>query len=271
MEGIARLEELIRRLAAYDVPEHYWVIGGVVLVLAAAFLSEWLAVGAVNLAVRLFRLGGKHGPVGRELAAKMLKAVGEPRVGVDETTLDTDFRLAFGDIDYQPDTGTLELTEDKAAGASYASAGLVVLEVGRALQFRCGFPLLFVRRVAAPFVNFAGFAWFVPTLAAGILPAFELGEFGPYVTAIAPLITPILYTITAALLGLLGFYVLLKIPIDLDAARRGVGAMKRARVFSAGEALTIRVFLGIILAFTTVATLIIALNFLKGTVRAGGK
>jgi Zn-dependent membrane protease YugP len=271
MEGIARLEELIRRLAAYDVPEHYWVIGGVVLVLAAAFLSEWLAVGAVNLAVRLFRLGGKHGPVGRELAAKMLKAVGEPRVGVDETTLDTDFRLAFGDIDYQPDTGTLELTEDKAAGASYASAGLVVLEVGRALQFRCGFPLLFVRRVAAPFVNFAGFAWFIPTLAAGILPAFELGEFGPYVTAIAPLITPILYTITAALLGLLGFYVLLKIPIDLDAARRGVGAMKRARVFSAGEALAIRVFLGIILAFTTVATLIIALNFLKGTVRAGGK
>jgi|GEM_PF-2456003 len=271
MESIAGLEEFLRRLAAYDVPEHYWVIGGVVLVMAAAFLSEWLAVGAVNLAVRLFRLGGKHGPVGRELAAKILKAVGETRVGVDETVLDTDFRLTFGDMDYQPDTRTLELTEDKARGASYASAGLVVLEVGRALQSRSGFPLLFIRRVVAPFVNFAGYAWFLPTLAAGILPAFELGELGQPVAAALPLITPVLYTITAALLGLLGFYVLLKIPIDLDAARRGVAAMKRARVFSAGEALTIRVFLGVILAFTTVATLIIALNFFRGTVRAGGK
>lgn len=271
MESIARLEELFRRLAAYDVPEHYWVIGGVILVAAAVFLSEWLAVGAVNLAIRLFRLGGKHGPVGRELAAKMLKAVGETRVGVNETPLDTDFRLTFGDIDYRPDKGTLELTEDKATGASYASAGLVVLEVGRALQFRNGFPLLFARRVVAPFVNFAGYAWFLPALAAGILPAFELGKLGQTVAAAVPLITPVLYTITAALLGLLGFYMLLKIPIDLDAARRGVTAMKRARVFSADEALTIRVFLGIILTLTTLATLIVALNFLRGTVRSGSK
>ncbi len=70
MESAARLEELFRRLASYDVPEYYWVIGGVVFVMAAVFLSEWLTVGAVNLAVRLFRLGGKHGPVGRELAAR---------------------------------------------------------------------------------------------------------------------------------------------------------------------------------------------------------
>ncbi|UCE27250.1 MAG: zinc metallopeptidase [Candidatus Coatesbacteria bacterium] len=270
MDSITRLEELARRLASYDVPEYYWVIGGVVFVIAGVFVSEWLAVGAVNMAVRLFRLGGKHGPVGRELAAKMLAAVGERRIKIDETTLDTDFRLTSGGMDYQPDTGTLELTEDKAGGASYAGAGLIVLEVGRALQFRSGFPLLFVRRAVAPFVNFAGFAWFVPTLAAGILPAFELGELGPYVTA-APYLSPVLYTITAAMLGLLGFYMLLKIPIDLDAARRGVAAMKRARVFSAGEALTIRIFLGIVLAFTTVATLIVALNFLKGTVPSGSK
>lgn len=262
MEYIAQLDGLWRRLLTYDVPEHYWVIGAVILLLVTTWATEWLSVGAVNVTVRLFRLGGRRGPVGRELAARMLKAAGERHISVDETTLDTDFRMTFGDMDYQPETGTLELTEDKAFGASIASAGLVTLEVGRALQFSRGFPLIFVRRVAAPFVNFAGFAWIWPSVGANVLPLIAGERFRPEFDWL-------LYFITASLLGLIGFYLLLKIPIDLDAARRGVAAMKKARVFSFGEAVAIRVFLAVILSATILATVIIALNFLKGTVRTG--
>jgi Zn-dependent membrane protease YugP len=271
MEYVGRFQELLDKFLAYDIPEHYWVVGGLVFLLAATFLSEWLTVGAINLTIRLFRFGGKRGPVGRELAKKMLRAAGEARVRIGETVMDTGFRLTFGDIDYRPEKSTLELTGDKASGASIASAGLVTLEVGRALQYRRGFPLVYVQRIASPFVNFAGYVWILPTVAVGVLPAFDIGSFGPEAASAIPWITSFLYAVTAALLGVIGFYILLKIPMDLDATRRGVAAMKKARVFTFGEASVIRVFLGIILTFMTVATLIVALNFLKGTVRSGRK
>jgi Zn-dependent membrane protease YugP len=271
MEYVGRFQELLHKLLTYDIPEHYWVVGGLVFLLVATFLSEWLTAGAINLIIMLFRLGEKRGPVGRDLAKRMLRAAGETRVRVGETAMDTGFRLTFGDIDYRPKKGSLELTGDKASGASIASAGLVTLEVGRALQYRRGFPLVYVQRTVSPFVNIAGYAWILPTVAAGVLPSFDVGVFGPRVASAIPWVVWVLYTITAILLGTIGFYLLLKIPIDLDAARRGVSAMKSARVFTFGEALMIRIFLGIILSLTAVATFIVALNFLKGTVRSVGK
>jgi Zn-dependent membrane protease YugP len=210
--------------------------------------------------IRVFRWGGRHGPVGAELARKMLAAAGMADVPVDASVLDSNFRRDFGQIDYQPKTGVLELTSDKAEGATISSAGQVVMEVGRALQHRSGFPLVFVQRAMMPLVNFAGYAWIWPGFFGGFVGGLIPVPFGPAVTSI-------LYTATTAMLGLLVLFVAMKVPMELDAARRGVSAMKKAHVFSAGEATTIRIFLGLILLISIVTTALVALNIFRMTVR----
>lgn len=226
----------------------------------AIWWSEWLSKVAISTVIRVFRFGGRHGPVGAELARQMLAAAGEAGVAVDASVLDSDFRRTFGDIDYQSGTGVLELTSDKAEGATISSAGQVVLEVGRALQHRSGFPLVFVQRVLSPFINFAGYAW--------IWPAFAANFVGLYLTeARATTVMNVLYTASTAMVGLLLLFVLMKVPLELDAARRGVSAMKRARVFSAGEAFWIRIFLGAILFISVFTTALVALNVFRATAR----
>jgi len=215
---------------------------------------------AIDGAVRIFRWGGRHGPEGSELASRLLAAAGEAGVPIEASPLDSDFRRSFGAIDYQTETGVLELTNDKARGATYSSAGLVTMEVGRALQYRSRFPLLFVQRVISPFVNFAGFAWIWPAAAANFVPLVLRGPE-------AATVESVLYTATGAMAGLLVLFALLKVPLELDAARRGVAALRRARVFSGGEGFWIRIFLGVILAISAGTILLAAFNVFRTAVR----
>jgi Zn-dependent membrane protease YugP len=195
------------------------VLGGVALTLFIIWWSEWLSRVAIDFTVRIFRLGGRRGPKGSELASRLLAAAGEGGVAVETSILDSDFRRSFGAIDYQPDTGVLELTKDKARGNTYSSAGLVTLEVGRALQYRSRFPLLFVQRVMAPFANFAGFTWIWPGVATNFVPMY-------FEEATAATVENGLYLASAAMLGLLLLYVVLRVPLELDGARRGVAALR---------------------------------------------
>jgi Zn-dependent membrane protease YugP len=231
----------------------------VALAVFAIWWSVFLSQAAISGIIRVFRWGGRHGPLGAELARKMLDAAGEAGVKVDASVLDSDFRRSFGQIDYQPESGVLELTADKAGGATIASAGQVVMEVGRALQYRSGFPLISARRVLTPLVNFAGFAWIWPGALAGII-----GLYLP--EAVGPTVERVLYIASSSLLGLLLIYVVTKIPLELDAARRGVSAMKKARVFSEGEAVAIRIFLGLVLLISMFTAALIALNIFRATV-----
>ncbi len=253
---------IIKRASAFaaGLPEFYVIAGGVIFTVLVIWWSGWLSARAINVVVRVFRLGGRHGPSGAALAAKMLAAAGEAGVEVDESIMDSSFRRAFGNIDYQPGSGVLELTEDKARGATISSAGLVVMEVGRALQYRRRFPLVYVQRVMAPFVNFAGFAWIWPGVAANLVPIFLKGPNGPT-------LEHYLYAASTAMVGLIFLFLLMRVPLELDAARRGVAAMKGAGVFSFGEAWAIRIFLAAVLAITIVATLLVALNIFRSTVR----
>jgi Zn-dependent membrane protease YugP len=243
------------------LPETYVVIGTVGLTVFAIWWSEWFSKAAISAVIRVFRLGGRHGPVGAELARRMLAAAGEAGVTVDASILDSDFRRTFGDIDYQPKTGVLELTADKAEGATISSAGQVVMEVGRALQHRSGFPLVFAQRVLSPVVNFCGYAW--------IWPAFGANFAGMYLPEnISATASHVLYITSTAMVGFLLLFVMMKVPLELDAARRGVSAMKRARVFSAGEAFWIRIFLGLILLISIFTTALVALNIFRMTARS---
>ena len=248
----------INKLASINVPQEYFVVGGLFLLMGSMWLSEWLSQGAIFLVIRLFRAGGERGPVGRELARQMLEAAGERGIVLDETVQDSTFRIQFDDMDYQPETGTLWLTKDKANGANFASAGQVALEVGRVLQHKDDFFLLRIKRLFSPLANFAGFAWVWPFVWGYLLPLWLPEQYHAIIGYPG-------YLLTALLFGFLGTFVLLKIPIGLDAARRGVSAMNRARVFSGDETAVIYLFLGIILFLTTLASLIIALNFFRFT------
>jgi Zn-dependent membrane protease YugP len=258
------LRELLTTVVKYvsSLPEVYITAGFVILAVFAVWWAEWLSKTAISVIIWLFRFGGRHGPVGSELAARMLAAAGEEGVTIDDTPLGSGFRRSFGEIDYRPDTGVLELTADKATGRSISSAGLITLEVGRALQHRRGFPLVYVRRVTAPVANFAGFVWIWPAFLANFLPVILPADT-------AAVVQSFLYMASTALVGLLLLYMLLTVPLDLDAARRGVAAMKRARAFTPGEALAIRVFLGIVLALTLSATALVALNVFRATISPG--
>ncbi len=256
---IKAILSIINKLTSINLPQQYIVIGGLLLLMASFWLSEWLSQGAILLVIRLFRTGSKRGPVGLELARRMLEAAGESGITLDESFQDSASRIQFESMDYQPVTGTLWLTEDKANGANFASAGQIALEVGRALQYTDDFLLLRIKRRLSPLANIAGFAWIWPAVGANTLPLL-LSEHH-YAT-----ISYYGYTLTAVLFGFLGMFVLLKIPIGLDAARRGVSAMNRAGVFSASETTVIYFFLGIILCLSLLSSLIIALNFFRFTV-----
>jgi Zn-dependent membrane protease YugP len=239
-----------------------WIIAGVVICILA-IISEEVAAVLISLAVHLFRIRGKYGPEGKDLARQMLDAAGENGVKIDTTFLDTSFRLSFNDIDYQPDKNVLELTEDKAGRADTASAGLVVLEVGRTLQYRQNSPYFSIFRLLTPWVNFAGFAWLpatiVATVAASLIPLFVGEKYGPLICLMLQLVVLALFAIMAA-------FVLLKIPMETDAVRRGIKVMKETGIFSAGEARSIRIFLGLILAVTALTTALVALNFFRQTI-----
>jgi Zn-dependent membrane protease YugP len=254
------LLDYLRRLIHHQVPDSHYIYAGVGLTLFVILWSEMWSKSAIGFLIWLFRLPGRHGPEGRELAPSLLGAEGASGVAVDETALDTGFRLTFGQMDYQPERNVLELTEDKAKEANLASAGLVVLEVGRALQHLGRFPLVQVQRTISGLVNFAGFAWFWPSLGATVLPLL-------FPQVVTPMVVSWLYKLSAFLLLTLAFYVLLKIPLDLDAARRGVSAMKRAGAFSPGEAFGIRLFLALLLTLTVFTALLMALNIFRTTVR----
>lgn len=260
MDIIEQIKSFIEGLIGFDIPENYWTIGGTVFVVFTVLFSEWLSISAINFIIRVFRIGGEHGPVGKELAQKMLSAVGAGGIEVDESTLDTDFRLSSGEIDYQPDTGVLQLTEDKATGNSFSSAGMVVLEVGRTLQYRSGSPLVTVRKVLSPVINFCGFAWIYPGIAANVIPLW-VGE------GLGAMLSSVLYTVFAVMLGLIGLFFLLKIPLEIEAMWRGVSAMKSAEIFTWSETMVIRIFLMMVLSVSMLASLLIALNIFKQTVR----
>lgn len=249
-----------------NISETAWIIAGVVICILA-MISEEVASVLINLTVRIFRIGGKHGPDGKDLARQMLDAAGENGVKIDTTIMDTSFRLSFNDIDYQPDENVLELTEDKAERADTASAGLVVLEVGRALQYRRNSPFFYILRLLTPWVNFAGFAWLpatiAATIAASLIPLFVGEKYGP-------LLSLMLQLVVVALFAVMGAYVLLKIPMEMDAVRRGIKVMKETGIFSAGEARSIRIFLGLILAVTVLTTALVALNFFRQTIGTHG-
>ncbi len=254
------LLEYARKFLHHQVPDSHYIFAGIGLTLFVVLWSEMWSKGAIRFLIGLFRLGGKHGPEGSELASTLLAAGGASSVAVDETPLDTGFRLTFGEMDYQPERNILELTEDKAKESNMASAGLIVLEVGRALQHIGRFPLVQVRRMISGFVNFAGFAWLWPSLGAAVLPLL-------FPQVVTPVVVSWLYKLSAFLILTLAFYVLLKIPLDLDAARRGVSAMKRAGAFTSGEAFGIRLFLALLLALTVFTALLMALNIFRTTVR----
>jgi Zn-dependent membrane protease YugP len=254
---------IIDKLSSIDIPQQYIVVGGLLLLMALFWFSEWLSQGAILLVIRLFRVGGDRGPVGRDLARRILEAAGETGIALDESFQDSSNRIQFEDMDYIPKTGTLWLTEDKAKGTSFASAGQVALEVGRALQYTDGFILIRIKRLLSLPANIAGFAWIWPAVGANTLPLL-LSEHH-YAT-----ISYYGYMLTAILFGFLGLFVLLRVPIALDAARRGVAAMKRAKVFTGSETAVIYLFLGIILFLATVSALIVALSFFRFTVPSRG-
>lgn len=253
MDAVAKW---ISGLVGYNVPELYVILGGVALTLVSLWWVEGLSRWIVIIVIRIFRLLGRHGPEGKELAARVLAAAGRGDIGLDESILDSKFRFAFDDIDYQPGRRVLELTQDKAERADFSNAGLVVLEVGRALQHESGSPLVFIRKVLAKPVGFAGFAWIWPGVGANVVPLWLPADKGA-------LVAEILYTVTAILLGLVLLYTLLRIPLELDAARRGVVAMEDAGVFTLGESVTIQIFLAIILCITLATTFVIGLNIFR--------
>ncbi|MGQ9707193.1 MAG: zinc metallopeptidase [bacterium] len=162
--------------------------------------------------------------MGREHVDKMLASIGETSIKIDEIVLDTNFRLAFNDIDYQPQTNTLELTEDKVKSLKISSDGLVAPDVGRTLQYKSKSTLIQIKRILAPFMNFYGFTWLFTFFTSQILPMDFNENKGMMISGICNIVVSIIF-------GIMGTSILLKISLDLDAYRRGVSAIKKTGIF----------------------------------------
>jgi Zn-dependent membrane protease YugP len=245
---------------SWDVPPRYQMMTGSVVVVVATALVNLGCDWAALFVIWFFGFFRRGVVAGRDLAPRLLSAAAETSVRVDETFHNMNYRRIEGETDWRPKAGVIELTADKAGRATAASAGLVAVEVGRALQDRRGYPPVAVERRLGPFANVAGHIWIFPFFAAAVIGSiFRTGWSTP--------VADTLWGLGGGMIGLLFLYAAVRAVLDVDAARRGMAAVRSSQTLAPAAADRVRVFLVILLALSVIGLVVTALNIFRPTAR----
>ena len=146
---------------------------------------------------------------------------------------------------YNPETRTVNLSEEVFHGRSVASAAVAAHECGHALQHAAGYGPLKLRSALVPVVTFAN-KWVMWVLLAGVL----LVE-----------VFPQLLWIGIGLFALTTLFSLVTLPVEINASRRALGWLELAGITSyetrpmAASALRWAAYTYVIAALGSVATL----------------
>lgn len=151
---------------------------------------------------------------GAEVAARMLAAHGIHDVKITQIsgTL-TDH--------YNPESRTVNLSEEVYRGRSVAAAAVAAHECGHVVQHATGYAPLKLRSALVPVVSFAS-NWVQWVLLAGVV-------------LISMFNTPVVLWIGIALFAMTTFFSLITLPVEIDASRRALKWLDENGITGTGE------------------------------------
>ena len=210
-----------------------WIV--MIAVMILSFIIQWMLK-------KRFREYGEvpitSGLTGAQVAQRML---------FDNGIRDVSVVCVDGSLTdhYNPETRTVNLSEDVFHGRSVASAAVAAHECGHALQHAAGYGPLKLRTALVPVVTFAN-KWVMWVLLAGIL----LVE-----------VFPQLLWIGIGLFALTTLFSLITLPVEINASRRALGWLEVAGITNyetrpmAASALRWAAYTYVIAALGSIATL----------------
>src|SRR3954447_19455468 len=152
----------------------------------------------------------RNGMTGAQAAAEVVRASGLP---------DVEIHAVAGRLSdhYDPPSRTLNLSEDVGAASTVAALGVAAHEAGHAIQDGCGYFPMRVRQTVVPVASI-GSSFAFPLIFLG----FIFGSLG-------------LVNIGLALFTLIVLFQLVTLPVEFDASRRALVALRDGGLLAPDE------------------------------------
>jgi len=163
------------------------------------------------------QIGTSRGMTGAEVAAQILRIEGIHDVRIEES------RGWLSDH-YSPTEKALRLSPDVFHGRSISAAGVAAHEVGHAVQDARSYPLLGMRSALVPVVQFAS-PFAVPIIVVGFFLSGFVGSTLGSLVSLAGI----------ALFGVVVFFQLVTLPVEFDASKRALEAIRSGGILHGEE------------------------------------
>ena len=189
----------------------------VLLAAPGLLLGLWAQWKVRSTFERYAQVPTRWGASGAEVAAGILRTERVAGVRIEPSD-------GFLSDHYAPHERTLRLSPDVFRGRSVAAAGVAAHEVGHAIQHARAYPFLGMRSALVPVVQFAS-PFAVPVLMGGfLLSAMTGGATGHG-----------LVTVGLVLFAAIVLFQLITLPVEFDASRRALLALRKGGTMSANE------------------------------------
>jgi hypothetical protein len=180
------------------------------ILVGPAFLLSLVAQGLVQSAFdKWSRVRSAGGLTGAEAARRILQSAGIPDVRIEAVG-------GFLADHYDPRSRTLRLSHENYDSPSVAAVGIAAHEAGHALQQARRYPMLALRNA--------------------FVPLAPLGNLGVLLCVVGFLIASLdLVKIGVILFGFIVVFQLITLPVEFDASRRAVAALRTSGIVSSQD------------------------------------
>lgn len=185
----------------------YWYI---VLVIPVLILSMIIQAVMKSTYKKYSGVPVRSGLTGADMAGRVLRENGVFNVKIDRIS---------GELSdhYDPKSGVIRLSDGVYSGRSVAALGVACHEAGHAVQHSQSYAPLTLRNSIAPAVSFcSGISWFV--LIIGLVMQF-----------------PLMIQIGIILFASAALFQFITLPVELNASRRAIAALRRSGSLSEEE------------------------------------
>jgi uncharacterized protein len=183
----------------------YAVLAGIPLL-----LGLWAQARVSSTFKRYSKVAPRNGMTGAQAAAEVLRSSGLPSLSI---------RPVAGRLSdhYDPRSKTLNLSEDVGQAATVAAVGVAAHEAGHAIQDARGWWPMKVRQTLVPAAQFGQSLWFLP-----VIIGLFIGSTG-------------LVNIGLILFAAIVLFQLVTLPVEFDASRRALVALREGGMLAPDE------------------------------------
>jgi Zn-dependent membrane protease YugP len=159
---------------------------------------------------RYSKVAPRNGMTGAQAAAEVLRSSGLPNLSIKPVS----GRLSDH---YDPRTKTLNLSQDVGQAATVAALGVAAHEAGHAIQDARGWWPMRVRQTLVPAAQFGQSLWFIPVVLGLIMGSVGLVNVG------------------LVLFAVIVVFQLVTLPVEFDASRRALVALREGGMLAPDE------------------------------------